>query len=131
MDVRRIGFMGTRTDRFAETTRFFRDVLGLAPYHERTDFAMLALPGADHDFVEVIGPDAEGMEFAASTYSTGPVVSFEVGDLAAARAELEAAGIELLDDITWSSRIVGFGWFHFRGPDGHVYGLQGPGATGD
>ncbi len=130
MDVRRIGFMATRTEHFTETTRFFRDVLGLATDYERADFAMLALPSADHDFVEVIGPGAEGTAWQAATYTTGPVVSFEVGDLAAARAELEAAGVELLDDITWSARIAGFGWFHFRGPDGNVYGMQGSRAGG-
>lgn len=130
MDVRRIGFMATRTDLFTETTGFFRDVLGLATDYEQDDFAMFALPSADHDFVEIIGPGAEGMEWQAATYTTGPVVSFEVGDLAAARAELEAAGVELLDDITWSGRIAGFGWFHFRGPDGNVYGMQGSRAGG-
>jgi catechol 2,3-dioxygenase-like lactoylglutathione lyase family enzyme len=132
MDVRRVGFVGTRTDRFSETTRFFRDVLGLATSYEAPDFVMLALPGADHDYVEIIGPDAEGLEFQAATYTTGPVVSFVVDDLAAARAELEAAGVELLDDITWSRRLADYGWFHFRGPDGNVYGMmQGSRAVGD
>lgn len=132
MDVRRLGWLGTRTDRFTETTRFFRDVLGLATFYEEPDFAMLALPGADHDYVEIIGPDAEGSEFQATTYTTGPVVSFVVGDIVAARSELEAAGVELLGDITWSGSIADFGWFHFRGPDGNVYGMmQGSRAFGD
>ena len=51
MDVRRLGWLGTRTPRFAETTRFFRDVLGLTTFSEEPDFAMFALPGADHDYV--------------------------------------------------------------------------------
>lgn len=132
MDVRRLGFLGTRTVAFAETTRFFRDVLGLAVYHEEPDFAMLTLPGAEHDFVEVIGPDAEDLEFHQATYTTGPVPAFVVGDVVAARAELEAAGVELLDDITWSRSIDGLGWFHFRGPDGNVYGMmQGSRVIGD
>ena len=132
MDVRRLGFLGTRTDNFSETTRFFRDVLGLATYYEEPDFAMLSLPGAEHDFVEIIGPDAEGSEFQAAKYTTGPVASFVVGDVAAARAELEAAGVELLDDITWSRSIEGLAWFHFRGPDGCVYGMmQGSRVIGD
>ena len=132
MDVRRIGFLGTRTDRFSETTRFFRDVLGLGIYYEEPDFAMLSLPGAEHDFVEIIGPDAEGTAFQAATYTTGPVPSFVVDDVAAARAELESAGVDLLDDITWSSSIEGLGWFHFRGPDGNVYGMmQGSRVIGD
>ena len=132
MDVRRLGFLGTRTDDFSETTRFFRDVLGLVTHYEEPDFAMLSLPGAEHDFVEIIGPDAECSEFQAATYTTGPVVSFVVGDVVAARAELEAAGVELLDDITWSRSIEGLGWFHFRAPDGYVYGMmQGSRVIGD
>jgi catechol 2,3-dioxygenase-like lactoylglutathione lyase family enzyme len=132
MDVRRLGWLGTRTDRFVETARFFRDVLGLAISHEEPDFAMLALPGADHDDVEIIGPGAEGSEFQAATYTTGPVVSFVVGDVIAARSELEAAGVELLGDITWSGSSADLGWFHFRGPDGNVYGMmQGSRAFGD
>lgn len=132
MDVRRVGFVGTRTDHFSETTRFFRDVLGLAIHREEPDFVMLALPGADHDYVEVIGPDAEGLEFQAVTYTTGPVVAFVVDDLGAARAELQAADVELLDDITWSRSIADYGWCHFRAPDGNVYGLmQGSRKIGD
>jgi catechol 2,3-dioxygenase-like lactoylglutathione lyase family enzyme len=132
MDVRRLGFLGTRTDNFSETTRFFRDVLGLATYYEEPDFAMLSLPGAEHDFVEIIGPAAASSEFQAATYTTGPVASFVVEDVVAARAELEAADVELLDDITWSSSVEGLGWFHFRGPDGCVYGMmQGSRVIGD
>ena len=60
------------------------------------------------------------------------VASFVVGDVVAARTELEAAGVELLDDITWSRSIEGLGWFHFRGPDGYVYGMmQGSRVIGD
>jgi catechol 2,3-dioxygenase-like lactoylglutathione lyase family enzyme len=132
MDVRRLGFLGTRTNDFAETTRFFRDVLGLAVHYEEPDFAMLSLPGAEHDFVEIIGPDADDSEFQAATYTTGPVVSFVVGDVVAARAELEAAGVELLDEITSSRSIEGLAWFHFRGPDGYVYSMmQGSRVIGD
>ncbi len=132
MDVRRLGWLGTRTDKFAETARFFREVLGLATSYEEPDFAMLSLPGADHDYVEIIGPGAEGMEFHTATYTTGPVVAFVVGDLAAARSELQAAGAEVLDEITWAGSIPGYGWFHFRGPDGNVYGMmQGSRAAGD
>ena len=31
MNVLRVGFVGVRTDRVAETTAFFRDVVGLKP----------------------------------------------------------------------------------------------------
>lgn len=49
-------------------------------------------------------------------FSTGPVVGFEVADLAAATSELRRAGVELLGD-------PGQGWQHFRGPDSNVYEL--------
>ena len=126
MNVIRLGWLGTRTARYAETTRFFRDVLGLAADYEEPDFAMFKLPAADRDYVEVIGPNADDSDFEAATYTTGPVVGFVVTDLAAARAELAGHGVELLGDIIWSGRTPGYGWFHFRGPDGNVYGmLQG------
>ena len=49
-------------------------------------------------------------------FETGPVVGFEVTNLAEAVAELRAAGIELLGE-------PGPTWQHFRGPDGNVYEL--------
>jgi hypothetical protein len=55
-----------------------------------------------------------------------------VGDIVAARSELASAGVELLGEIIWSSSIPDFGWFHFRAPDGNVYGMmQGSRAIGD
>jgi hypothetical protein len=80
---------------------------------------MLRLPNADHDYVEVFGVDDPDFAF----YATGPVVGLLVDDVAGARAELEASGTELIGEITWSSHIEGYGWFHFRGPDGNVYGV--------
>ena len=55
MQVKRLSWLGTRTERFDETTAFFRDVLGIPVLHEETGFAMLQLPGSDRDFVEVFG----------------------------------------------------------------------------
>ena len=47
-------------------------------------------------------------------------------DLVEARAELAAAGVELLDEISWPKSIPGYCWFHFRAPDGNVHAtLQG------
>jgi hypothetical protein len=59
-----------------------------------------------------------------ANFTTGPVVGFVVDDVVAGRAELIAAGIEILDEIHWSTRREGYGWFHFRAPDGNVYGLM-------
>ena len=122
MRVIRVGWLGTRTDQFSETTRFFHEVLGLALVREEADFAMLQLPSGDRDFLEVFGTQDDA-GFEASYYTTGPVPGFQVGDLEEARNELAAAGVELLDDINWPPSMPGYGWFHFRGPDGNVYGM--------
>jgi catechol 2,3-dioxygenase-like lactoylglutathione lyase family enzyme len=119
VQVKRLAWLGTRTERFDETTSFFRDVLGLSVQYEETGFAMLRLPGGDRDFVEVFGADDPDVAF----YSTGPVVGLLVDDVVEARAELEEAGVELLGGIEWSRSMEGYGWFHFRGPDGTVYGM--------
>ena len=128
MNVKRLGWLGTRTDRFDETTIFFRDVLGLDVEHEEEGFGMYRLPGGDKDYVEVFAADDPDVSF----YTTGPVVGLVVDDLEAARSALTEAGVELIGEITWSSRQEGYGWFHFRGPDGNVYGmLQGTRALPD
>jgi hypothetical protein len=89
---------------------------------------MLQLPGADHDYVEVFGIGEPDSAF----YTTGPVVGLLVDDLVEARADLEKAGVEILDGMHWPESMEGYGWFHIRGPDGNVYGmLQGSKAFGD
>ena len=128
MKVTRLGWLGTRTGRFDETTSFFRDVLGLAVEREEDGFGMYRLPGGDRDYVEIFAEDDPDVDF----YSTGPVVGLVVDDLVEARGALAEAGIELIGAITWSPRQEGYGWFHFRGPDGNVYGmLQGTRAVAD
>jgi catechol 2,3-dioxygenase-like lactoylglutathione lyase family enzyme len=119
--VLRIAWLGTRTDRFEETTAFFRDVLGLPLVRRRTGFAALGLPSGERDLVEVFGPDAPRTDFEAQHYLAGPVAGFLVDDLEGARAELAAAGAELPDQITWLKSRPGHGWFHFRAPDGNLY----------
>jgi catechol 2,3-dioxygenase-like lactoylglutathione lyase family enzyme len=53
-----------------------------------------------------------------------PVAGFLVDDVPAARAELEAAGVELVGPIESSEDFV---WQYFRAPDGNLYELtSGP-----
>jgi len=133
MRIERLGWLGTRTENVADTAKFFREVMGLESIHEDDNFAMLRLPSGDRDFVEVFGPGDEATDFEAKYYRTGPVAGFKVTDLAAARSALSGAGIELLDEITWATSLPGYGWFHFRGPDGNVYGVvqsEDPPAAG-
>ena len=126
MQVRRLSWLGTRTHKYDETRDFFSDVLGLALMMEEPGFAMFQLPAGEHDYVEVFSADDPEVAFM----TTGPVAGLLVDDVVEARAELEAAGVEMLEPIRWSQRIDGYGWFQFRGPDGNVYGcMQGSRAV--
>jgi len=94
MDVRGLGWSGTRTDQAEALASFYQHVLGLDLVHTEPHSWVFELPDGQ----------------------TGPVVGFEVTDLAEAVAALRAAGIELLGES-------GPTWQHFRGPDGNVYEL--------
>ena len=65
---------------------FFRDVLGLRPKPLGEDFWVATLP--DDGKVEIFGPDSAHNRH----FNSGPVAGFLVEDLAAAGAELRAAG---------------------------------------
>jgi catechol 2,3-dioxygenase-like lactoylglutathione lyase family enzyme len=65
----------------------------------------------------LFGPGHRYHEFYAE-HADGPVVLFEVDDLAEARAELVAAGMELVGPADSDS---GWSWVHVRGPDGNLY----------
>jgi catechol 2,3-dioxygenase-like lactoylglutathione lyase family enzyme len=108
MDIVGLGWLGTRTPHAGEMADFYREVLGLRPTHEEPGFWVFTLPDGCH--VELFD------EHHKPHFTTGPVGGFAVRDLAAAVAELRAAGIEVLDDS-------GPTWQHFRAPDGNVYEL--------
>ena len=114
MRVTRIGWAGTRTDSYGAMLAFLTAVLGLSVKHQQRDFASLGLPSGDT--FEVFGPGDQDHRY----FTTGPVVGFVVEDLAAAVAELEQAGVELLGGQVDEH---GEGWRHFRAPDGNVYEL--------
>jgi catechol 2,3-dioxygenase-like lactoylglutathione lyase family enzyme len=120
--IRGLGWAGTRTDRFAETTAFFRDVLGLHVAHASDHQVVFSLPG--DALLEVFGPGDPDHDH----FSTGPVVGFFVDDIEAARDELERAGVELLGPLG-GTRETGR-WAHFRAPDGNVYELTARPASG-
>ena len=106
-----IAWLGTRTARFAEMVAFMRDALGLPPEHRGGDNVAFTLPNGDQ--FEVFAPDdGERPPFDA------PVGGFRVDDIDAARAELEAKGVDFLNPI---ERYKSVAWTHFRAPDGFVY----------
>ena len=114
MQILGVSWIGIRTERFEEMMSFFRR-LSLNPEIEEPDFAMFKLP--DGDQIELFGP----ADKSHSHFSTGPVAGFLVEDLASARAELEAAGAELIGPVQRGGANV---WQHFRGPDGSVYEIN-------
>jgi catechol 2,3-dioxygenase-like lactoylglutathione lyase family enzyme len=110
--VEGLGWLGIRTERFEETARFFREVMGLEETRRERDVVGFVFPdGAE---VEVWRPEDEFHSF----FGTGPVVGLRVDDVEEARAEMEAAGVEFLGPV---QRSEGAAWSHFRGPDGNVY----------
>ncbi len=129
MRVRRISFLGVRTANFDAMTAFVRDVLGLAPSHAEADWTIFPLESGKRDYFEIYGP-GHADERLMTAASDGPIAAFAVDDLLEARAELEAAGTEMISDVIWASEAFGnpafggFGWFFFRAPDGNVYLLQ-------
>ncbi len=55
----------------------------------------------------------------------GVIFGFRVYDIEAASAAVEAAGYELLGEITRLDLMeMAYAYRHFRGPDGRVYGLN-------
>lgn len=119
--VKSLAWLGTRTEKFDELTRFYRDILKLTPVASDEGYALFRLPSGD--MVEAFAHDEESRGF----FTTGPVAGFEVEDVAAARAELEQAGIEFIGEIHSASD--GGLWSHFRAPDGNIYEITQLGSS--
>ncbi len=113
MQVLRLSWVGTRTDAYEPTVRFFREVLRLPVIEDPGDFTVLEVP--DGSTVEVFGPDS-----AWNRHLTSPVAGFQVADLTEAERELRDAGAEIVLPPTGGPDRS---WLHFRAPDGHLYEL--------
>jgi len=114
MRVRKIGFVGTRTERPEAMAAFLEDVLGLTAEHAGNDMWAFRLP--DGSVAEVFGPSLN------EHLTTGPVPEFQVDDVEAATEELRRAGVEIVVGPQRSEE-AGLAWTHFRAPDGNVYGV--------
>ncbi|MDQ2984026.1 MAG: VOC family protein [Actinomycetota bacterium] len=110
-------WLGTRTERFEEMTRFAHDVLGLEREFGEDGMAGYKLP--DGSLFEIFGPGHAGGGHPPDGVAGG----FRVDDLKAAIAELEAAGLEVQPLQSSGGSI---GWVYFRAPDGNLYELIGP-----
>ncbi len=134
MRIRRISFLGVRTSNFEAMSSFVRDVLGLPASHAEPDWAIFPLESGKRDYFEIYGPD-HADERLMTAVSDGPIAAFAVDDLLEARADLAAAGTELIGNVIWAAdafddpAYAGFGWFFFRAPDGNVYVLQQDGLS--
>jgi predicted enzyme related to lactoylglutathione lyase len=123
VNITGLSWVGTRTAEYDAMVSFLKDVFALTPSLEEEGFAVFTLPNGDQ--IEVFGADTDEEH---TFFTTGPVVGFRVADVAAAQAEMEAAGIEFLGPPGSSSD--GSAWSHFRAPDGNVYEItSGPGSS--
>jgi catechol 2,3-dioxygenase-like lactoylglutathione lyase family enzyme len=129
MIVRRIGYVGIRTEHLERMTWFFREVLGLREAMVGETFSILHLPTGAFDFAEVYSPGHHDERMIPDGVE-GPVVAFVVDNLEAALREVKEAGLEVIGDVVWAaeafgeSEMEGVGWFFLRAPDGRVYVVE-------
>jgi hypothetical protein len=103
---------------FAATKALLADTFGLAPAVDIEGFAQFGMPNGTT--LEIYAPQA----VPDYGYNDGGVAfGFRVDDIEAASAAVEAAGCELLGQISRMQQIA-YSYRHFRGPDGRVYGLN-------
>ncbi len=135
MKVLRVSFVGIRTEQFDATQTMFRDLLGMEVAFSNPDWAGFNLPSGPLDFVEILGPSMTDERVAPAAFERGVLVAFAVDDMLGARAELAAAGVELVGDVVWGRELTGgddsdrWGWFFFRAPDGTIYVIQQDGLA--
>ncbi len=115
MYVKGLTWLGLRTTQFEEMVTFFRDVMGMQPIRNEPEIAGFQL--SDGTQVELYRLEEEFHAF----FTTGPVVAFRVDDVAAARAAMEAEGIEFIGPIQHAGKTS---WNHFRAPDGTVFEIS-------
>jgi catechol 2,3-dioxygenase-like lactoylglutathione lyase family enzyme len=114
MKLEGLVWLGVRTERFEETVRLYRDVMGLHPYREDGESVRFRLENGTE--IHVYGPRDEFHRF----FGTAPVIGFLVDDVTGARREMEAAGIRFVGPIQHSESES---WSHFVGADENVYEL--------
>jgi catechol 2,3-dioxygenase-like lactoylglutathione lyase family enzyme len=115
MEIRRLSWLGIRTEKLDELARLFEETLGLKKGIEQPGRVMFELPNGDP--IDIFSAD----DPRYGHFTTGPVVGFLVDDVEVARDELITAGVE---EVGRLMRGDGFVWAHFRGPDGNLYELQ-------
>jgi catechol 2,3-dioxygenase-like lactoylglutathione lyase family enzyme len=110
--VEQVDFISIPTRNVARAVECYRDVLGL-PESEVTE-GELETPNVTLSFWE---PEREDLPFVANEAG----FAVRVADVAEARAELEAKGVEFIAE-TWDSGVCKFA--AFRDPDGNTVVLH-------
>ena len=102
---------------FAAAKQLYVETFGLTPMMEMEGVAVFQMPNGS--LLELYLPTT----VPPYGYNDSLSFGFRVDDIEQASAEIEAAGGELLGEIT---RVpdMGYAYRHFRGPDGRVYGLN-------
>jgi predicted enzyme related to lactoylglutathione lyase len=111
MDITGVDFITVPTRDFEKASEFYGTVLGLERSKGWGD-----MPAAEYETgtltIAVMQSDAFRMEFQPHTHP----IALHVDDVAAARAELEAQGVEFAAD-TMDSGVCHMA--HFKDPDGN------------
>ena len=128
MRVRRIGYVGMRTSNVDGMTHFLRDVLGLEAAGEDNSVTFQRLPTHRRDLVEVYSPEHRDIRMIPDDADF--VIAFVVDDIQEAMAEMQEAGLELVNEPVWAAEAFGepafgeFAWFWVRAPDGRIYAIE-------
>jgi catechol 2,3-dioxygenase-like lactoylglutathione lyase family enzyme len=126
--VKRIGYVGLRTHDVDGMTRFFRDVLGLEAAGEDETVTFQRLPTHRRDLVEVY--EQEHRDVRMIPDDADFVIAFVVDDLREALAEVQAAGLEIVNEPVRAAEAFDdpafgeFAWFWVRAPDGRILAIQ-------
>ena len=102
---------------FAATKALITETFGLAPAMEAEGMVLFIMPNGT--MLELNAPQA----VPDYGFNDGVAFGFRVDDIEAASAAVEAAGCELLGQITRMEQLA-YSYRDFRGPDGRVYGLN-------
>ena len=117
MEVRRLCWLGVRTQAYESIVTLLRDVFAMRVEFEEETTTELSLPSGDR--VQVFGPGDRYYDFFGA-HARGPVALFEVDDVRGARDELVVTGIEIVGELERDSE---WEWVSFRAPDGNLYEL--------
>jgi catechol 2,3-dioxygenase-like lactoylglutathione lyase family enzyme len=128
MRVKRIGYVGIRTHDVDAMTSFFRDVIGLEAAGEGKTVTFQRLPTHRRDLVEVYAQEHRDIRMIPDEADF--VIAFVVDDIREALAEVQAAGLELVNEPIWAAEafedpaLGEFAWFWVRAPDGRIFVIE-------